>query len=628
HEAWNSCFGNYANMTIESMDIANISDNPLFEGIVANPTHPYTLLSSSPCIDSGDDSYSFETTDIRGGTYSRKLDKSTGAEGTIDMGAYEYNINNYWSGATSTTWNDDTNWNSGKAPTSSDRIVIPSSPSNQPHVTDPATAPAVCLDLTIQSGAVVTVDAGKALSVSGNLTNFAGTSGLVVKSDDGGTGSLKILGSVSGSATVERNFSIDKWHLVSSPLASEPIITFLANNVDIATSDLASASHYEYAMSSYSAGSWSSFFLHDKSNLDLFGVGKGYRVLTSIPFTKTTYFEGTLNSLPVSAVPVELGWNLVGNPYTTALNINAGSTGFVSVNSALLPSSFAAVYFWDAATTAYIAVNNDFADTNAPIGQGFFVKAGSAGNITFNSDMQIHDGSNVFKSSSLTRPTITLKANNGIGTASTLIKFMDGAHEGLDVGYDAGIFKADAEFTVYTKLVEDNGVEFQLQYLPTNQYSKLVIPVGIDSKAGGEIVFTVQTVQLDPTCKVILEDKLTNTFTDLSKNSYKAAVVANTSTSERFFLHTGDIVSGLEDQVLPGKVTAYAKGNTEIRVIGEVGEGAVATLVNGLGQVVLTKKLGAGSLNIIGLPYLSSGVYLLNINDKSTSQTIKVMVRK
>ena len=60
----------------------------------------------------------------------------------------------------------------------------------------------------------------------------------------------------------------------------------------------------------------------------------------------------------------------------------------------------------------------------------------------------------------------------------------------------------------------------------------------------------------------------------------------------------------------------------------EVGEGAVATLVNGLGQVVLTKKLGAGSLNIIGLPNFNSGIYLLNINDKGTTQTIKIMIRK
>ena len=176
--------------------------------------------------------------------------------------------------------------------------------------------------------------------------------------------------------------------------------------------------------------------------------------------------------------------------------------------------------------------------------------------------------------------------------------------------------------------MNDNGVDFQLQCLPPKDYDKLVIPVGIDSKSGGEIVFSVQTVQLGPDCKVTFEDKLTNTFTDLSKNSYKTVVAANTAGTGRFYLHTGDIISGLEDQVLSGKVTAYARGNKEIRVIGEVSEGAVATLVNGLGQVVLNKILGAGSLNIIGLPNLSSGIYLLNIVDHGTPQTIKVMIHK
>jgi hypothetical protein len=293
-----------------------------------------------------------------------------------------------------------------------------------------------------------------------------------------------------------------------------------------------------------------------------------------------------------------------------------------------LPASYAAVYFWDGVAKEYVAVNDASPNTITPVGQGFFVRATSAGSISFNSDMQVHDGSSGFKAAALPRPTIKLIANNGTGNASTLVKFMDGAHEGLDVGYDAGIFKANPEFSVYTKLVEDNGIEFQLQFLPINQYNKLVIPVGIDSKAAGEIVFTVETVQLDPTCKVILEDKLTNTFTDLSKGDYKAAITADTKGAERFFLHTGDIISGMEDQLLAdGKLTAYAKGNKEIRVLGEVGEGAVATLVNGLGQVVLMKKLDAGNLNIIGIPNLKSGFYMLNINGKVASQTIKVMVR-
>jgi hypothetical protein len=244
--------------------------------------------------------------------------------------------------------------------------------------------------------------------------------------------------------------------------------------------------------------------------------------------------------------------------------------------------------------------------------------------------MQFHTSEGVapFKAAAKQAPSIKLKVTNNVASASTNILFIDDATKGLDKGYDAGILKADPSFALYTKLVEPFDAEFQLQCLPPTGYDKVVIPVGIDSKAGGEIVFSVETVQLEAGCKAILEDKLTNTFTDLSIGNYKAVVAANTGGTGRFYLHTGDIVSGLEDQVLEGKLTVYAKGNKEIRVVGEVGDGAVATLFNGLGKVVLTKKLGAGSLNIIGLPNLSSGVYMLNINDKGTAQTIKVMVRK
>jgi hypothetical protein len=257
------------------------------------------------------------------------------------------------------------------------------------------------------------------------------------------------------------------------------------------------------------------------------------------------------------------------------------------------------------------------------------MKVKAVGTVSFTAAMQSHQTTAPFKASAAPYPEIKLIAATNGKTVSTDIKFIEGTQKGLDPGYDAGLFTTDKSFSIYTKLVEDNGVEFQLQCLPPSGYDKMLIPVGIYSKVAGEIVLSVQAVQLDPKCKVILEDKLTNTFTDLSKGSYKTAVVADTKGADRFFLHTGDIISGLEDQSLAyGKLTAYAKGNKEIRVIGEVGNDAVATLVNGLGQVVLIKKLGAGSLNIIGLPNLKSGLYMLNINDNGTSQTIKIMIRK
>ncbi len=69
-----------------------ITSDPCFVGVENNPDHPYSIGGISPCCDTGNDSYNSEEYDIRGEGYPRKLNKSTGGSGTIDMGAYEYKI--------------------------------------------------------------------------------------------------------------------------------------------------------------------------------------------------------------------------------------------------------------------------------------------------------------------------------------------------------------------------------------------------------------------------------------------------------------------------------------------------------------------------------------------------------
>ena len=540
-----------------------------------------------------------------------------------------------WTGNidTNTDWHTDNNWDPVGVPTAYHNVTV-TNLKNDPRIVSSS----LCYDLTLEIGSKLTIGTTGSLTVNGNLTKDAVTTGLVLESASSGTGSLKILGSVTGSATVERYFTPDVWHLISSPTSSQSIINFLNDNKDIAITLLTPEPvFYRFAMRDYNPSGtagheWNPYFT--SSSADLFSTGKGYIVGTQAPFTQTVKFEGALNTLPIGNLTVTSGWNLIGNPFTSAINVNSlasntsGGTNFLTANSSVLTGSYAAIYVWDEtqSTTDYQVVNNSSDATYAPIGQGFFVKG--IGSVSFTSDMQVHKGSEILKIATVHYPEIKLIATNQNKSVSTTIKFIESTTPGLDIGYDAGLFKSNDSLAIFTKLVEDNGVKFQLQCLPTNQYSSLVIPVGIESISGGEIVLSVETVQLDPNCKIILEDRLTNTFIDLSKDAYKTAIAANTVVADRFFLHTGDIISGLDDKELSGKLTAYAVRNVEIRVIGEVTDDAVATLYNGLGKVVLIQKLGAGNLNIIGLPNLSSGVYMLNINDNGMSQTIKVMVRK
>ncbi|MCF8343327.1 MAG: right-handed parallel beta-helix repeat-containing protein, partial [Bacteroidales bacterium] len=68
----------------------NINSDPQFTGTTLNPSHPFSLLGASPCADAGDNSANSETYDLRGSGFERKLNKTDGSSGTIDIGAYEY----------------------------------------------------------------------------------------------------------------------------------------------------------------------------------------------------------------------------------------------------------------------------------------------------------------------------------------------------------------------------------------------------------------------------------------------------------------------------------------------------------------------------------------------------------
>ncbi len=639
-----SCYQNGANDIENSGSISDANNNiSLSPKFVYTSLGDFRLLAGSPCLDVGYDFYDPETIDIRG---------QMRIQGTkIDMGAYEWTSGTdplevvSWTGGTSTTnWSTPGNWEHGNCPTSGSFALIPDV-SIQPIVDLPFTSPAECLDLYILSGANVTIDAAKALIVYGALTNNADSTGLVIRSDATGTGSLKIMGRASGSASVQRYMKRDRWYMISSPTGSQTIADFISNNVDI---PVFSTELSKYGMRDYSTGEvseWNQYFTTDFLNAHLsqeMGIGKGYLTQNVSNMDPVVLkFQGILNNpstTEISLSPTAThGWNLIGNPFTTAIKIYDGTESlendnFINVNDVNFDPIAYGVYFWNDSVSPkrYDIINKLSNITFAQVGQGFFVKKKDATitSMTVTPSMQFHNGTLFLKAGSQPSPEIVVNVSSKEKSASTMIKFIEGMHMGLDVGYDAGILKADPSFCIYTKLVDESDVDLQLQCLPANEYDKLVIPIGIESKTGGEIVFTVQTVQLDPSCKAILEDKLTSTFTDLSKNSYKTEIAADTKSAGRFFLHTSDIVSGLEEADLAGRLTAYAKSNIELRILGDVSENTKAILCDNLGRVVVSKTLGVGNLNIIGLPNLKSGFYILNIDDKGTTQTIKILIRK
>jgi len=486
--------------------------------------------------------------------------------------------------------------------------------------------------LRVHSGATLTIPVDGKLTVTG-ATDVITANGLIIQSNATGTGSL-ITGSATGSAIAQRFLSAGKWNIVSSPLV-QSVSSFLTDNAGIAKNDNDGRGILEYLPVT---NDWSlPSATGPAGNL---GVGKGFSMRLQEATDAAVTFTGTLQAGAVSASANAGYWNCIGNPYTSAIGITNGSSSsvnFLTVNNANFETNFGAIYVWnkpDASngnTGNYTTISNTAPEFNeVQQGQAFLVNAkNGVTSFNFTSTMQSHLPALTLKSTDNVWPTIKLQATVGSQKSSTVIAFNNGMTKGMDQTYDAGLLKGGSDLIVYSMLVEDNGIPFAIQALPSNDYKGMIIPLGLDFKTGGDVVFSSALLNLPSDCNVILEDQLLKKFTDLSKNVYTVAIAANSSTSDRFRLHTSYQTTGLDvSNDFGGKLFAYSIRNTEIRINGNLSNHAVATLYDVQGRVVVIKNLEEGSINSIATPNIKTGIYMLYVKDNNKVQGFKIPVRE
>lgn len=528
-----------------------------------------------------------------------------------------------WAGWESDNWHNPMNWDEGFVPNALCDVVIPAAEYDIPVIQEGS---AICKNITIEAGAYLEIFLGYSLTVLENLS-YEDEESIFLDSGSESSASL-IAGSVSGtgSAFISRNMSQNRWFYVGSPV-TQSISSFLNDNPSIPIKNN-SRGMMDFNTSS---NDWNPFF--DSSTSGNFLSGKGYAM-------RLSQYGGFSFSGPISAGIISnplstegLGWNLVGNPYTSAIALNyyAAENNFLITNEVALDPSFVSVYLWDG--TQYEVIN--YMTTNwqvyASMGQGFFVKANPAGgNLTFNRQMQVHRPAVQLKSGTII-PGIKLQLTSSNKTVDTDIKFVAGATTGLDVGYDAGILKADPAFAVFTKLVQDNNVEFALQCLPEPNSEIMIIPVGVDFRTGGEITFTAEVVGLPDENSIVLEDKLMNVFTTFDKatSSYSATSATNAESTGRFFLHVSgkSQTTAINSEANLKNINAWMEKD-EIVISGISGNNAVATLFDLHGRSLIAQNLERTLANRINVTEITTGIYLLQVIENGKRTGIKLRISK
>jgi hypothetical protein len=549
-------------------------------------------------------------------------------------------LSTHWTGAVSSEWTAAGNWSAG-VPEEWNLVTVPAS----------GNAPVLNGSLTVNPTASLTIEAGGALTVTGDFSNNgAVTIGSTLES----SGSLIVEGTGTGLITYNRQLlpgsvAEGNWHLVSAPVQNNS-----------ATNATKVSEVYEW---SEVTGAWIT------SAITTALTGHGYNIRQTagsdglITFTGTTVNGDILvaaSSPYADAIgpggnyfnrayitgrsPENLrgkGWNLFGNPYTSAIS----ASEFIGANYSATPSlsqfdpNYLALYLFDGTDRRYYYIGNptgwsgggELAETHVQAGQGFFVLAmNDNSEFTFTRAMQEHSTATAMLKSRAVDdrwPGLQLKVGHPAGEVMTTVVYSENMTTGVDPGYDIGLFKSGQEMEVYTSLaLKDNGINYTRQALPVSGADTLVIPVGVDFKDGGEVTFSASTVPVDGR-RFWLEDRTMGIFTDISLKSYTVTLPAKSYGTGRFYLLASANTPTGTEQLTDGLAELRIwVSNGRMIIKGEVGEGAKCEIYDMNGRMLLKSLLTDGELNTVGLPYGLYGVVLIKVTDGVKITTRKVAI--
>ncbi len=505
--------------------------------------------------------------------------------------------------------------------------------------------------LTINNGGALTINAGKALSVTGTLTNNAGASALVIKSDASATGSL-LHGTASVPATFERYIANDqKWHFLSSPVASQAIWPQFAPTptgtpLNFGASPWYWDFYYWNPNASWTGTPWVNLRLdngdYNSATIDLAGNSAGFGSTTPPAFTTgrgylSAYTTGWTTGSPTihtfsgnlhqGAVNISISasankFNLAGNPYPSSIDWKAAS-GWTRNDLSLNGSGYDYWIFNDNTGNYGVFNSAGTSGTNgvgqyiAP-GQAFFVYAGATGTLGMNDNVRAHSAQSWLKQTAGDAGSLSLTLT------TTANAYSDEMVVAFDPSFtEGGSLKLAGFYVEAPEIWSVSGdQDFSIARYPKPSAS-LAVPVHIKTGVTSEYTITANDIASFSLCgKVLLDDLKTGLTQNLKADPVYTFSAAAGDDPARFLLRF-DEMTGTGAPGPAGSLKVFAYGRTLLfRNIAERDAVIQVRVLNMLGQEVSGCRGAVTSLTV--RPDVPPGWYVVNVvtNLENASKTV------
>ncbi len=505
-----------------------------------------------------------------GGFNSGAWDGTTNVSGVLTINASA--AASTWTGAVDNNWFDAGNWDNGVPGYITD-ATIPAGLVNYPVI--PSGTP-MCGTLLVQSGAT--------------------GSGSIVET------SLNVV----GSTTVERYLSADQYHTFSPSVGGELIDIFHLNagEPDVYLYENNEAT-YDYT-ELYALGTP----LNAYQGYMVWVDGANAGGVTGWTFSETgalnTGAFGAADNLVRTTTGFNSGWNLLGNPYPSALDWQSAYTASgANVDATVYVYNGTQWASWS--TTGSVNGGSQY----IAMGQGFFVNCSTPGTGTFMVDNADRVNNNVGYLKSEVSNKVSLQVEGNGYTDETAIIFNDDATAGFDSDFDA--YKLMSDHPGVPSFYSMASTNLAVNVLPETNWVQLGFSAGVSGE------FTISAIEINDIGIVVLEDTFTGEMTDLTSSSYTFDYTLNDN-EQRFIIHFSPLSVGENTDKL---FTVYSVNNEVVVVAPENTDGQI-NIYNMMGQEVVSTQIN-GTINTIALE--KSAYYVVKVLSNNNMTTRKVFIK-